>query len=220
MLVNEQSLLSWKLVSNNDIRTCIEEVLSSVPIESKTIFNRVPVKWEHCVTPYAVDESAFMCHTRGRNKGVPLTVGERMAISRAKGKVTRIIKSVGSLEQQRLILLRVLSDPSTRDISSSIGINMEEIKLEQQLLRCTRKLIRRSQNSPDKNGGWYWSSVAQRSVVKVLCVSILPTPTKEPSNDGDLINSKQRDISMRQISKQLGFSIGSGHRTLSLAKKK
>ena len=105
MLVNEQSLLSWKLVSNNDIRTCIEEVLSSVPIESKTIFNRVPVKWEHCVTPYAVDESAFMCHTRGRNKGVPLTVGERMAISRAKGKVTRIIKSVGSLEQQRLILL-------------------------------------------------------------------------------------------------------------------
>ena len=162
MLVNEQSLLSWKLVSNNDIRTCIEEVLSSVPIESKTIFNRVPVKWEHCVPPYAVDKRAFMCHTHGRNKGVPrdpnpsvVTVGEQMAISRAKGKVTRIIKSVGSLEQQRLILLRVLSDPSTRDISSSIGINMEEIKLEQQLLRCTRKLIRRSQNSPDKNGGWY-----------------------------------------------------------------
>jgi len=144
-----------------------------------------------------------MCHTRGRNKGVPrdpnpsvVTVGERMAISHAKGKVTRIIKSVGLLEQQRLILLRVLSDPSTQDISSSIGINMKEIKLGQQLLRCARKLIWRSQNSPDKNGGWYQSSVAQQLVVKALCVSLLPTPTstKEPSNDGDLINSKQRDI--------------------------
>ena len=60
----------------------------------------------------------------------------------------------------------------------------------------------------------------QKSVVKALCVSLLPKPTKEPSNDGDLINFKQRDISMRQISKQLGFSVGSGLRTLSSAKKK
>jgi hypothetical protein len=35
------------------------------------------------------------------------------------------IKNVGTLEQQRLILLRVLLDPSIRDISSSIGINMK-----------------------------------------------------------------------------------------------
>ena len=75
------------------------------------------------------------------------TVGEQMATSRAKGRVMNSITRVGSLEQQRLILLKVLSDPSIRDISSSIGINMKEIKLGQQLLRCARKLVWRSQNS-------------------------------------------------------------------------
>ncbi len=116
------------------------------------------MKWEDCVPPYAVEERAFMNHNRGANKGLPCdpnpsvhTVGERMATSRAKGRVMNSIERVGLLEQQRLILLQVLSDPSIRDISLSIGINMKEIKLGQQLLRCARKLIRRSQNSPDKN---------------------------------------------------------------------
>jgi hypothetical protein len=57
-------------------------------------------------------------------------------------------------------------------------------------------------------------------VVKALCLSLLPTPTKLPSNDGDLITSNRREISLRNISKQLGFSVGTGLRTLSLAKKK
>ena len=74
---------------------------------------------------------------------------------------------------------------------------------------------------PDENGGRCQTSIAKRSVVKALCVGLLPTPTKEPSNDGDLINtSNRRDISMRQISKQLGFSSGSGHQTLSSVQKK
>jgi hypothetical protein len=60
-----------KLVSNNDIRTCAKEVMSSVPIESQASLNKVPVKWEDCVHPYAVDERAFINHTRGRNKGIP-----------------------------------------------------------------------------------------------------------------------------------------------------
>ena len=97
---------------------------------------------------------------------------------------------------------------------------MKEIKLGQQLLRCARKLIQRTKNGPDKNSGRCWTSVTKRSDVKALCVSLLPTPTKEPSNNGGLIISNPRDISMRQISKQLGFSTGSGHRTLSSAKKK
>jgi hypothetical protein len=61
--------------------------------------------------------------------------------------------------------------------------------------------------------------MANRSVVKALCLGLLPTPTKETSNEGTVI-APQRDISMRQISKKLGFSVGTGHRTLSLAKKK
>ena len=83
-----------------------------------------------------------------------------------------------------------------------------------------KKLIQRTKNCLDKNGGRCWPSVAKWSVVKALCVSLLPTPTKEPSNNGDLITSNPRDISLRQISNQLGFSSGSGHWTLSLVQKK
>ena len=53
-----------------------------------------------------------MNHTRGKNKGLPrdpnpsvITAAERMAVSRGKQKVVKAIVSVGSLEQQRLILL-------------------------------------------------------------------------------------------------------------------
>ena len=35
-----------KLVSHNDIHTCIEEVMSSKPIESQATFDKAPVKWE------------------------------------------------------------------------------------------------------------------------------------------------------------------------------
>ena len=57
------------------------------------------------------------------------------------------------------------------------------------------------------------------SVVKALCLSLLSTPTKEISNDGSVISS-QREKSTREINKQLGFSVGTGHRTLSSVKKK
>jgi hypothetical protein len=96
---------------------------------------------------------------------------------------------------------------------------MNEIKLGQQLLQCVWKLIRHTQNSTDNNGGRCRTSVAKRSVVKALCLGLLPTPTMETSSEGTVIASC-RDISMRQISKQLGFSVGTGHRTIFLAKKK
>jgi hypothetical protein len=99
-----------KLVSNIEIRRSIEEVLSSVPIIQAT-FNKTPVNWEDCTPPYAVDYPAFRNYTRGRNKGLPRdpnpnvrTVGERVATSRAKTKVVESLRSVGTLEQQRLIL--------------------------------------------------------------------------------------------------------------------
>ena len=222
----QQSIII-QLVSHSDIRTTINEVLSSVPLETQATYNKQQVPWQECVPPYVVDQRAYMNHTRGKNKGLPrdpnpsvITAGERMAVSRGKQKVINAIVSVGSLEQQRLILLQTLSDPSIRDISSSIGINMSEIKVGQQLLRSARKLIRRSSNSPDVNGGRYPTSIAKRSVVKSLCVSILPTPTKEPSCDGTFMYSNHQGISMREITKQLGFSVGSGLRNLAVAQKK
>ena len=56
-------------------------------------------------------------------------------------------------------------------------------------------------------------------VIKALCIGLFPTPTKETGNEGSVMLS-QREILMREISKQLGFSVGTGHRTLSSAKKK
>ena len=135
-------LMIIKLVSNIDLRRSIEEVLSTVPIISQATFNKSTVNWEECTPPYAVDMRSFRNHTRGEKKGLPRdsdpnirTVGERIALSRAKKKVLKAFVGIGTLEQQQLILLRVLSDSSFQNISSSIGINMmKETKLGQQLL--------------------------------------------------------------------------------------
>ena len=87
-----------------------------------------------------------------------------------------------------------------------------------------KKVNRRSKNSPENNGSQCLTSIAKQSVVKALCLGLLPTPTptptKDPSNDGNSILSTQKEISMRESSKQLGFSVGTGRRTLSLTKKK
>jgi hypothetical protein len=221
-----QKLMIIKLVSNIDLRRSIEEVLLTIPIISQATFNKSAVNWEECTPPYAVDKRAFRNHTRGKNKGLPrnsdpniCTVGERLALLRAKKKVLKAFVGIGTLEQQRLILLRVLSDPSFRNISSSIGINMKETKLGQQILRCARKLIGHKQHSSNKNKGRCRTSLVKQSVVKALCLGLLPTPTKEINNNGILCSSK-REISMREISKQLGFSVGNGIRTLLSVEKK
>ena len=135
-------------------------------------------------------------------------------LNRLLKKILKAFVGIGMLEQQRLILLRVLSDPSIQTSRTPSGINMNETKLGQQLLRCARKLIGRTQKSSNKNKGRCQTSVVKRSVTKALCLGLLPTPTKEISNNGSVISS-QREISMREISKQLGFSVGTGHRTLS-----
>jgi hypothetical protein len=149
-----------KLVSHSDIHRSIKEVLSTTPIVSQATFNKSVVNWEECTPPYAVDQRAFWNHTRGKNKGQPrdsdpniCTVGERMASSRAKKKVLNAILCIGTLEQQRLILLQVLSDPFIQNILSSIGINMKETKLGQQFLQCARKLVGCIHNSSNKNKG-------------------------------------------------------------------
>ncbi len=80
-------------------------------------------------------------------------------------------------------------------------------------------MIGRTQNSSNKNKGRCRTSVVKRSVVKALCLGLLPTPTKEMSNEGSAVSSK-REISTREISKQLGFSVGTGHRTLLSVEKK
>jgi len=198
-----QKFMIIKLVSNIDTRMSVEEVLSTIPIISQATYNKSAVNREECTPQYAVDQRAFRNHTRGENRGLPRdsdpsvrTIGEHMALFRAKKKVLKSILGIGTIEQWCLILLQVISDPSIRNILSSICINMKEIELGQLLLRCARKLIGCTQHSTDKNKGQCRTSVVKHSVVKSLCLGLLPTPTKEMSNEGSVISSK-REISMR-----------------------
>jgi hypothetical protein len=122
-----RKFMIMKLVSHSDIRRSIEEVLSTTPIVSQATYYKSAVNWEECTPPYAVNQRAFRNHSRGKKKGLPRdsdtnirTNGERLALSRAKKKVLKAFVGIGTLEQQRLILLRVLSDPSIRNIAYSI----------------------------------------------------------------------------------------------------
>ena len=81
-------------------------------------------------------------------------------------------------------------------------------------MQCSRKLTARSKN------GRCQTSVAKRTVVQAMCVGLLPTPTKEPSTNDEVSPPKQRELSMREISRELGFTWGTGHRALSLARTK
>ena len=60
----------------------------------------------------------------------------------------------------------------------------------------------------------------KRTVVQAMCVGLLPTPTKEPSTDNEETPPTQRELSMQEISRRLGFTWGTGQRALSLAKTK
>ena len=53
-----------------------------------------------------------------------------------------------------------------------------------------------------------------------MCVGLLLTPTKELSTDNEVSPPTQRELSMREISRQMGFTWGTGQRALSLAKTK
>jgi len=77
-------------------------------------------------------------------------VSEFRARRYAKQKVIKSLLNVGTLEQQRLVLLHVLSDRKV-DIASSIGVNMALIQMCQQVLRCAKKLIVRATDTENKN---------------------------------------------------------------------
>ena len=69
----------------------------------------------------------------------------------AKQKVIKSLLNVGTLEQQRLVLLHVLSDWKVCDIASSIGVNTALIQMCQQVLCCVKKLIVRAMDTENKN---------------------------------------------------------------------
>jgi hypothetical protein len=69
-----------KLLSNQVIRQCVQEVLietglsqCATPILSQAKFKRVPVSCLDCIQPYLVDELAFNKHHQGKNLGKQCT---------------------------------------------------------------------------------------------------------------------------------------------------
>ena len=65
-----------KLLSNQVIRQCVQEVLietglsqCAAPILSQAKFKQVPVSWLDCIQPYPVDELAFNKHHQGKKLG-------------------------------------------------------------------------------------------------------------------------------------------------------
>ena len=111
-----------------------------------------------------------------------------------------------------MVVLHVLSDPKVRNIASSIGVNMVPIQMCQQVLWCANKLIVRANDTDNKN---FRVSSKKQAVVQGLTVALLPTPTKDDSND-----CKKTLISTRTLSKMLGFSNGARHQAISKALKK
>ena len=98
------------------------------------------------------------------------------------------------------------------DIASSMVVNMALIQMCQQVLQCAKKLIVRATDIENKN---IRVSSKKQAVVQALTVALLPTPTKDNSND-----SKKPLISTRALSKMLGFSNGAGWRHISKGLKK
>ena len=65
-----------KLLSNQDIRRCVQEVLIETglsqcvaPILFQAKFKQVPVSWSDCIQPYPVDKLAFNKQHQGKNLG-------------------------------------------------------------------------------------------------------------------------------------------------------
>ncbi len=134
----------------------------------------------------------------------------------AKSKVIKSLLKVGTFEQQRYILLHVLSDPIVCNIASSIGVNMSDICVGQQIIKCAKKLIHRARRTNNKN---FKVSSRKRYLVKAISVAFLPTPTKIES-DPRCLNKKKKDTSMHELSRTLGFTNGTGWRTMTTAESK
>jgi hypothetical protein len=124
--------------------------------------------------------------------------------------VEAIIKS-GTFEHQRCILLSVFSHPAICNIASSIGVNINDIHLGQQLLRSVTKLLKCATKTASKN---HCVGKIQRNVIQAIGVTLMPTPTKDGNDNNSNNKKKLNKISICQISKQLGLTNGSGWKIL------
>ena len=209
-----------QLLSNTSFH---QEVVSGLellkpPIVSHTTYNNQKVNWSECMRSYPVNERAFSVYSRGLRLGQPRHADDKTSeykeCNRAKRRVIDTLLKSGSFEQQRLTLLKVLSDPLVVDITSSIGINMAEISSLREFIVNIKKMFSRSRTTANKN---YRTSKAQTCLVNAICVGLSRTPPKDTTDHN---SARGLSLSWRGFSRLLGLSVGSGQRIMSLSSKK
>jgi hypothetical protein len=205
-----------ELLADNDFHREIVESLDSIkpPILNQASYNNSIVNWKDTARHYPVDENALSVYSHGTRIGQPLPSSKSAAKAKgyAKRKVIKSLLNAGTFEQQRCVLLHVLSDPKVLDRASSIGVNILGIQMSQQVLRCAKKLILCAKDTDNNN---FRVSSKRRAVSQAITVALLPTPTKDDSND-----RKRPMISTRALSKLLCFPTSAGHRIITKALKK
>ena len=191
------------------------------PIISDAAFNNQQVNWSKCMCPYPVDQRAFGIYSRGLRMG-EVRLGddkknsEYMECNRAKRRVINAPLKAGTFEQQQLTLLKVLSDPSVVNITSSIGIIMAKISSLQQFIVNMKKIFPRSRETMNKN---FRTSKAKTALVNEICIGMVTTPPKDmPENRNE--SASGQSLSWRSFSRLFDFSVGSGWRIMSLSSKK
>ncbi len=119
---------------------------------------------------------------------------EGVAKNYAKQKVVKSIINSGTFEHHWCILLSILSNPAICNIASSIGVNIPNIHLGQQVMTSVMKLLKQATKTNNKN---HCVGKLQRNVIQTIGAALMSTPTKD-SNE-----TNPNDISIRQLSKEL-----------------
>lgn len=204
----------------------LEASTTAVPLLSQAKHNNKKVDWSQCTDPYEVDERAFKNYKRhhlsedreecrhevGQENTAAALQIELKAKNYEKRKVIKAFRTTGSFEQRRLVLLHFLSDPEIRDIASSIGVNLREVRVARHILQCYRKLLNRSQTNTNKNGRLIH---IKRAMVHSLSVAASKTPPKDGAKPD------YSAISRREMIRQLAFSSNSsGYRNFTKGEKK
>ncbi len=99
-----------------------------------------------------------------------------------------VIIKPGTFKHQRCILLSVLSSPAIFNIASSIGVNIHDIRLGQQLLTSVTKLLKWATKTKNKN---HRVTKFKRNVMQSIGVALMPTPTKD-GNDNHSTKKRNR----------------------------
>jgi len=122
---------------------------SDDPIQ-QAYHNRATVNWSNCMKPYEIDEQAFRIPVAPKDTAASI-LAENRRKNYFKRKLVEHLTTVGSFEQQRLVLMSTLTDPKVVNVASSLGVNLEEARVHRDICHSIRKYMRMARTR-DKKG--------------------------------------------------------------------